>query len=75
MSDDKIEYLKPEVFADLLWDALRSDANPEQRDAAARKVCGYVVDLLQRIDTLEEDLSNLPEPIDPRNLVIGMVRP
>jgi hypothetical protein len=70
MTEDEAEYIEPQDFAGLLYAALRSDANPEQRDEAARKACFYVADLLRRVDELEEAVSNLPEPLDPEDFVI-----
>ena len=71
---DTVEYRKPADFADLLWEALRSDANPDQRDEAARKVCNYVADVLNRLDELEEQVSNLPSEHEVRDWISGNVR-
>ncbi len=47
-------------FAELLFQAMRSDANPDQRDAAVREVCVYMADVLKRLDELEEEVSAAP---------------
>lgn len=64
-------YIEPAEFANLLWQAMRSDANPSQRDEAALAVANYMGDVLKRLDDLEEQFSNAPAPFDIRNLRIG----
>lgn len=64
-----VKYKEPQEFAQLLFECLRSDANPDQRDEAAREVCRYMADVLKRLDELEADVSDA-ETFDPMRLSV-----
>jgi hypothetical protein len=68
------DYIEPADVADLLWQAMRSNANPDQRDEAALKVSNYMARVLDRLDHLEELVSDLPSEHEVRDWIAGRSR-